>query len=481
MEKLKLTKKQGLAYKYLTDTETIEILYGGAAGGGKSFFGALWIIANCFKYPGSRWLMGRAKLDALKKTTLNSFFDVASILNVDSEFNYNANEKTITFKNGSQVILKDLFHYPSDPNFDSLGSLEITGGFIDECNQVVEKAKNVVMSRIRYKLTKFDIHGELTANMKVIGWKMDNGEITRTPSKHLPPALWLNSKGEETEGLIPKLFMTCNPAKGWVYESFFKPHREDRLPSHRKFIQALLTDNKHLHKSYAESLSKLDEASKQRLLYGNWDYSDDAAKLFQYEDILDMFTNEFVPEGEKYITADIARFGKDKTIIALWNGWRLEQMFALEHSAIDQTAKKIREIASNNYIPMSKVIADEDGVGGGVVDILKCKGFVNNSTPLKVDGVKENFSNLKSQCYFKLADKVRDNEVYIKDQALRKELSEELDMIRQKDFDKDGKKAVEGKENIKILLGRSPDVADTIMMRCYFDLVSTKSWVDDLY
>ena len=434
---INLTKKQALAFKYLTDKETVEILYGGAAGGGKSFFGVLWIISNCFNYPGSRWLMGRAKLDALKKTTLNSFFDVASLLGIAKEYNYNANEKTITFKNGSQVILKDLFHYPSDPNFDSLGSLEITGAFIDECNQVVEKAKNVVMSRIRYKLTDFD--------------------------------------------LTPKLFMTCNPAKGWVYETFFKPDRENRLPKHRKFIQALLTDNKHLHKSYAESLSKLDEASKQRLLYGNWDYSDDLAKLFAYEDILDMFTNEFVEEGEKYITCDVARYGKDKTIIALWNGWRLEKSIALESSGIDVTANTVRKLANENYIPMSRVIADEDGVGGGVVDILRCKGFVNNSTPLKVEGVKENFANLKSQCYFKLSDKVRDKEIYIKDHSLKKELAEELDMVRQKDFDKDGKKAVEGKENIKILLGRSPDVADTIMMRAYFDLTGTKSWIDDLY
>ena len=433
---IKVTKKQALAYKYLTDKETVEILYGGAAGGGKSFFGVLWVINNCVNYKGTRWLIGRAKLDALKKTTLNSFFDVATLLGVTNEFRYNANEKTITFNNGSQVILKDLFHYPSDPNFDSLGSLEITGAFIDECNQVVEKAKNVVMSRIRYKLTDFD--------------------------------------------LTPKLFMTCNPAKGWVYESFFKPDREGRLPKHRKFIQALLTDNKHLHKSYAESLSKLDEASKQRLLYGNWDYSDDVAKLFSYVDILDAFSNEFVEKGESYITADIARYGKDKTIIGLWSGWRLERFIILESSAIDVTANTIRKLATENYIPMSRVIADEDGVGGGVVDILRCKGFVNNSTPLKVDGVKENFTNLKSQCYFKLSDKVRDKEIFIRDATLKKELSEELDMVRQKDFDKDGKKAVEGKENIKALLGRSPDVADTVMMRAYFDLVGVKSWIDDL-
>jgi len=130
---------------------------------------------------------------------------------------------------------------------------------------------------------------------------------------------------------------------------------------------------------------------------------------------------------------------------------------------------------------MSSVVVDEDGIGGGVKDILRCQGFVNNSTPMKVEGEKENFSNLKSQCYFKLADKVRDNEVYIKDTSIQEVLIQELEQIKQKDMDKDGKKSIIPKDKIKELIGRSPDYADMLMMRVYFELYKTKSWVDSLY
>lgn len=433
---VKLTPKQWEALDYLKDETTREVLYGGAAGGGKSFFGVLWVAVNCLDYEGTRWLIGRSKLDALKKTTLNSFFDVATMLGINHLFNYNANEKTITFTNGSQIILKDLFHYPSDPNFDSLGSLEITGGFIDECNQVVEKAKNVVLSRMRYKLDQYN--------------------------------------------LTPKLLMTCNPAKNWVYHTFYKPAKENQLPNHRKFIQALLSDNKHIHKSYAESLAKLDRASKERLLYGNWEYDDDISKLFEFGKLCDLFTNDFVEEGEKYITADIARFGNDKTVICLWNGWRLEQITTLSQSSVTDSANKIKEIARQNLIPTSRIVIDEDGVGGGVKDILHCEGFVNNSRALKVNGQEQNYANLKSQCYFILSEKVEASEVYIKDHSKREELIQELEQIRQKNIDQDGKKAVEGKEKVKDLIGRSPDYADALMMRVYFELKSTKSWVDSL-
>lgn len=274
--------------------------------------------------------------------------------------------------------------------------------------------------------------------------------------------------------------MTCNPAKNWVYNSFFKPSVENRLPPHRKFIQALATDNKHLHPSYIESLKRLDEASKQRLLYGNWQYDDDLSKLFPFENIIDAYTNEFVVGGEKYITADIARFGKDSTVIGLWNGWRLEKLIKLDKYDTVQTSQEIRKLANEHYIPMSRVIADADGIGGGVVDQLRCKSFVNNSTPVKVEGSKQNFSNLKSQCYFHLAEKFKKKEVYLIDATYREELNEELALIRRKDIDKDVKWAVEGKETIKTILGRSPDLADTIMMRSHFDLVGSKSWLDDL-
>ena len=129
---------QKKAIKYLFDKNTNDILFGGAAGGGKSFIGCAWLILACLKYPSTRYLMGRSKLDNLKKTTLNTFFEVCQKWGITAgkHFNFNGGSNVITFYNGSEIYLKDLFHYPADPNYDSLGSLEITGAFIDEANQI---------------------------------------------------------------------------------------------------------------------------------------------------------------------------------------------------------------------------------------------------------------------------------------------------------------------------------------------------------
>ncbi|MGF7230041.1 MAG: phage portal protein, partial [Arachidicoccus sp.] len=65
---MKLSIKQTRAIDFLQDNSTQEVLYGGAAGGGKSVLGCFWILKSSLKYPGTRWLIGRSELVNLKKT-----------------------------------------------------------------------------------------------------------------------------------------------------------------------------------------------------------------------------------------------------------------------------------------------------------------------------------------------------------------------------------------------------------------------------
>ena len=422
---MKLLPKQENAVYYLKDNETKELLYGGAAGGGKSALGCLWLIESCQKYPNSRWLMGRAKLKALKETTLNTFFELSSNLGITDQFTYNAQANIIYWNNGSEILLKDLFLYPSDPNFDSLGSLEITGAFIDECNQIVYKAWQIVTSRCRYKLNEFN--------------------------------------------LIPKVLGSCNPAKNWTYKEFYKRDRDNSLPNTKKFIQALPTDNPHLPKSYLESLLSLDKNSKQRLYFGNWEYDDDPSTLIDIDSISDYWNpNHLKGEGNMYMTIDVARKGKDKTVFRVWHGWLVIYRYEIAKSGLDVVVRKAKELQLKYKVSNSNTIADEDGVGGGVIDFLNCKGFVNGSRALN----DENYNNLKSQCGYKIAQKIVNREVgEICDNAEVKSVtSEEMEQVKQKDIDKDGKVALVGKDIVKQMIGRSPDEWDSIMMRYYFEL-----------
>ena len=430
-----LTKKQTKALDFLEDGISTEVMYGGAAGGGKSMLGCYWQLKSRMKYPGTRGLIGRASLTTLKSTTLQSFYSVCAEQNIKEGRDFKQTSvqdkkypNAIVFKNGSLIYLRDLFLYPSDPEFDDLGSLEITDAFIDEGSQVVEKAKETVRTRMRYKLI--------------------NG--------------------------TSKLLIASNPAKNWMYTDFYKLSKEGLLPLDKQFVQSLPVDNPYLPKSYLDLLRTLkDKNQKARLWDGDWDYDDDPSALINYEAIINSFSNQFVPSGDKYITSDVARFGKDKSIICVWEGLRMVKMVVFKQNSVTELADKMRAMQRRYKVPLSNVIADEDGVGGGVVDILKCKGFVNNSTPL----LGENYENLKAQCYYFLADKMNNNELFIscEDSEIRHFIIEELEQVKQKDMDKDGKKRIVPKDKVKEALGRSPDYSDTIMMRMYFE-INPQSW-----
>ena len=425
---MKLSKKQTIALDFLEDSSTKEVLFGGSAGGGKSYLGCYWQLKTRLKYPNTRGLIGRAKLKTLKETTLNSFFDVCRDqgLKQDIHYKYNQQSGLIRLFNGSEILLKDLFTYPSDPNFDELGSLEITDAFIDEANQVSVKAKQIVRSRIRYNLDEYS--------------------------------------------LCPKMLMTCNPAKNWTYLEFFKPSRDGSLTDGKQFIQSLVTDNPFISSTYIENLKQLDDQSKQRLLYGNWEYDDDPNNLIDFESINNTFSNSFIEKGASYITADIARFGRDKTIIGVWSGLRLEHIIKIDKSDLNEVAKTILDLKIKYLVPLNNIIVDEQGVGGGVVDMVRCKGFISSSKALEDRNVKRNYANLRSQCYYLLAEYINSNKLFISCDRFTEELiTAELEQVKSKDIDTDGKLYIISKDEIKSNIGRSPDYSDMIMIRMFFE------------
>ena len=111
-------------------------------------------------------------------------------------------------------------------------------------------------------------------------------------------------------------------------------------------------------------------------------------------------------------------------------------------------------------------------VGGGLVDMLKCRGFVNGSKAL--DG--ENYENLQAQCAYKLAERINSNGLFFdtKDPKIQQDTTEELEQLKQKNVDGDGKKGIVPKEQVKSIIGRSPDYRDMLLMREWFELKENK-------
>lgn len=198
-----------------------------------SYIGCCWLALSCMQFEGIRMVVARKVRKTLLETTWNTLKDVLRAWGLKQEIHYHINNLlyTITFWNGSEIVAMDLTPSPGDPDFNSLGSLEITGGFIDEVSEVSEKAVEVLASRIRYKI----------AETFVVG----------------------------------KLFMSTNPCLTWVRSTFVMDDDGNpvELPKGYRYIPFSLFDNpnEQFRAIYYNKLSKLrNKADRDRLLYGNW-------------------------------------------------------------------------------------------------------------------------------------------------------------------------------------------------------------------
>ncbi len=421
--------KQYEAWQKWLDKETLFVFLGGGAGGGKSYWIAQKRIATAYGYPGSRAFIGRKELKRLMSSTFVTFTKACKELGVPkSDWDLNGQYNYIQFKNGSRIDLLDLDYKPSDPEYERFGSLEYTEGDVDESPEIQQKAFEVLKSRVgRHKNHEFGIPG--------------------------------------------KIGLTGNPSKEWPYRVFYKPFRDGTLPREYAFIQALYKDNPITAKIYERQLSSItDKTTKERLMFGNWEYDSSHDALMQYEAIIDLFTNPPSYKEDLYLTVDVARYGQDKTVYAFWRDWDAYEIVERTKLGVDKVAEELRNYMYQRGIPYSHCLVDEDGLGGGVVDILRgVKGFQANAAPFN----HENYRNLKAQCAWRFSELVNNHGVSISaelDEERKNEIIADLEQVRSKDIDKDGKRQLKPKEEVKEILGRSPDKGDALIMRAWFDV-----------
>ncbi|MBG8556172.1 hypothetical protein [Hymenobacter guriensis] len=439
---LSLNPKQQEALQILMDSDTKALAFGGGANGGKSWLGGEWLMLCALAYPETRWFIGREELKRLRESTFLTLGKVRRSLGIAREaYKYNGQDHYLQFANGSRIDLLELKYLPSDPLYERYGSVEYTGGWIEEGGEVAFEAYDTLKSRVGRQLN-------------------------------------------DKYGLLGKILITCNPKKNWLYTEFYKPFKTGKLLRGLRFLQSLVTDNLKRESGAIEALEGIkDKIKRERLLLGNWEYDDDPTVLVPFEHIADLPRNTHVPDGLPAITVDVARFGSDKSVIWSWRGFRAKLERVLVGADTTVVAKAVREVMQARQCPPSRTVIDDDGIGGGVRDQIPGSiGFVNNSRPLpdptserdRNTGkqLPENYDNLKSQCKFRMAERMVKAQVYIEDPGptVWELLSEELGQWKRME-EEDRKMRAVSKDKEKEALGRSPDYADPLYQRELLELV----------
>lgn len=434
-----LFPKQITSLDILRDSICRELLYGGGAGGGKTWLGVEWLLWNCLSYPETRWFVGRRFLNEIRGSTIVTFNKVCKKHRIPKEmYHYNDQKVNIKFANGSEIIGYDLAYKPSDPDYDRFGSTEFTGGMIEEAAHVPVKAYQILKSRI---------------------------------GRHL----------NDRYNLTPKLFITTNPSRNWVYSIFYLPHKKGELPPNRVFVRSLWGDNTKLDSGYVQQLDELTGQLRARLYSGDWDYGDDPDALIESDAIQDIFTNDFVPinREQRRLICDIALHGSNRYVLGVFYGDVLVDVKSIDKSGGADVINEIKAMQNKHQIRAAAVLYDSDGAGGFVG---QKGGFIPGALPFHGGGRpfvsnRDKFTvyaDLKSQCGYYLAEKVNNGGTWaaaMKDEDMRESFAEELAWLKRDKGSEDGKLRLLKKSEIVEAIGRSPDLLDIFIMKQYYDLL----------
>ena len=410
------------------DNVHTSVWYGWSAWWWKTYLWIIWLRRMCNQYPWVRYALVRDTIKNIKQTSVISLEKFYRDYNIPYEMRGQLNNvsNVITFKNGSQILLREWCYLPQDPLYNRFGSLELTGAFVEESAECPLDWIEILQTRV---------------------WRFKNTEY----------------------GILGKVLETFNPNPWHVYERYYLGKHKDGEQA--IYIPALVWDNPFIDKGYIDNLMRASPAVKNRLLYGKWDFDDNSRLLFKQWDIDRLKTNESHWDVY-YLICDVARFGKDTTRISLWKGNTWIRVWTYAKSSVEEIKIAIKLIQSQYEIEPRNIVIDADWVGWWVVDWIEYStGFINNSKPVET-GVKSNYANLKSQCAFLLQDKVQKGEIAIKWEHLTADkdweiLCQEMLNLYIDEKSIDGKTRIEPKEKMKERIGRSPDLLDTLIMRMY--------------
>jgi hypothetical protein len=180
-----------------------------------------------------------------------------------------------------------------------------------------------------------------------------------------------------------------------------------------------------------------------------------------------MQPSDIEPErvGPKVMGVDVARFGADRTAVCFRQGrvaWGL-QSWSKEDTM--STVGRVKVLIDREQ--PDRVFVDDDGVGGGVTDRLKEMGYsmVVGASAARSALDADRYINKRHEMYGELRDWLDDTPAVLpRDEALKADL---LSAIRIKRYDSKGRVQLYGKEEVKAMGVRSPDLSDALALTFY--------------
>jgi len=415
-----LTERQSVAWKHLFAHKDVDLLYGGAKGGGKSYLFCVWAflwareLINILKIPLLKnplavGFIGRKRGVDFDKTTLETWKKTIP----ESGYYIREQPKEIVIENRVKLFFGGL---DDQKNINKFNSAELAFFGIDQAEETERTDIGVIEASIRL---------------------MYNG--IQPPYKSL---------------------YTANPAECWLKEDFVNHKRDNAL-----FVKALPTDNPYLPDGYIERLEKsfrYDPVLLQAYRDGNWDVTMASYQVIPSKQMDELAGYTHHPEANRFAVVCDPSTGGDECVIYLFEHYIIRDVKILH---TDDTMVIVGEMQiMGNSVGAEVYGVDEIGIGKGIKDRLSeiFKDRENRKVigigSAKASSEPERFDNLRAEIWWNARELVIEHRAaYPKDEELRRQAC----AVKFKPVSSNGKIKLELKSDTKSRIGRSPDRADT--------------------
>lgn len=222
-------------------TRVKQILYGGAAGGGKSRALRMDAVMFCLENPGLDAFLFRRTLPELE----NNHIRKLAVELPKGVAEYRVAKKRLEFANGSGI---NFCFCETERDVENYQGAEMHWLGIDEAGQMTP-----------YQL------GYLKTRVRLGDWKPARN------TDHLPRVVMTANPGGVSHNYLKDIFMQTTPMQVFRDYTMRDPRDPDDLGWESLFIPARMEDNQYLDAGYGASFGALPEWQQKMLREGDWD------------------------------------------------------------------------------------------------------------------------------------------------------------------------------------------------------------------
>jgi len=195
--------------------------------------------------------------------------------------------------------------------------------------------------------------------------------------------------------------------------------------------------------------------------------SDDSAALLERSWIERALSTSIQAGSERSIGVDVARFGNDSTVICAAQGGEVLRLYSARRRDLYEVARMVDDEIRALEVDPARVFVDDTGLGGGVTDILRSRGYAVRPERFGARASRpESFANRRSELFWGLRRLFEAGLVGLARVASSRDgkiLAEQLSLLRVL-YTPDGRIVCAGSPGELASPSTSPDHADALAL-----------------